>query len=338
MMWKTLFAICCGLTLSLAAPPLSAQEGSYAERLFEKLDHDFGVVARGAEARHRLKLVNSFPDPVHISSIRPGCECISVKGSQDTILPGGEAYIEFSLDTKKFKHQKDTTVLVTFDRPHYAQVKIPVKGYIRTDVVLTPGEVEFGAVAKGIAGERKVAIAYAGRSDWKIKEVICKNKDLEAQLHEVSRNGGNVNYELTVALKSTAPAGELREQLVLITDDSSNPRIPLLVGGKIESDYFVVQPLVDFGTLAPGARKTVNVLVRGKKSFLIEKIESEKTAGVFEVVLPKDARDVHRLPLTVIAPQEATTLREEFTITIEGVSDPVVFRAQCKVVPATAAR
>ena len=331
MGWVFLVATTCSI-------PALAQPGSWAEPLFEKLDHDFGIVARGAETKYRLKLTNKFPDAVHILSATTLCTCASARPQQHTIAPGETAFIEISRDTKKYKGQRDTTLVVAFDRPQFAEVRIPIKAYIRTDVVLTPGGAEFGSVSRGQPAERRINIAYAGRPNWNIKEVINKNKNLDVQLKETGRNGPTASYDLVVTLKESAPRGELRDQVTLVTDDPANPLIPVLVDAKVETEFSVNTELVDFGTLPPGGRRTINVIVRGKKPFTIEKIESEKTANVFEVNLPRDARELQRLPLTVIAPSEAGILREEFTITIAGSTEPLVFRAQCNVVPNTAAR
>src|SRR5262249_4382712 len=86
-----------------------------------------------------------------------------------------------------------------------------------------------------------------------------------------------------------------------------------------------------FGNLSPGERKTVNIVVKGKKPFAIEKIESEKSSGTFEVQLPKVTKPVHVVPLTVIAPSDPGTLTDEFTVTIAGLADPVTFKAYGKI-------
>ena len=49
---------------------------------------------------------------------------------------------------------------------------------------------------------------------------------------------------------------------------------PLLVEGKVESEFTVNPEVVSFGSLSPGEKKTINVVVRGRKPFAIEKIES----------------------------------------------------------------
>ena len=63
-------------------------------------------------------------------------------------------------------------------------------------------------------------------------------------------------------------------------------------------------------------------VVRGRKPFAIQKLESEKTADAFVVTLPPDQRTVHVLPLTFTAPSEAGTISEEFTLKVSGMNDP----------------
>jgi hypothetical protein len=327
-----------GGTLCLAwVGPLAAQDANWAEKMFDKLDHDFGVVARGSDARYRLAITNKYQQNVRISNVTTTCGCTAAKPSKETLASRETAYIELSMDTRKFTHLKESSVTVHFDQPLAAQVRIPVKAYIRTDVVLTPGGAEFGSVALGTSAERKIEVAYAGRNDWKIKNVISKNEFIEAQAVETSRNAGRVNYNLLVTLKGSAPAGELRGQLTLVTDDASNPHVPVLVEARIEPAYLVVPELVDFGTLQPRAKATKNIVVRGKKAFKIEKIESERLAGTFEARMPQEEKTTHVIPLTVTAPDEAGTISEEMTITIVGVEEPVRFRAYFKVASAATA-
>lgn len=306
--------------------------------MFERPEYDFGFVARGAEARYRIKFVNRGPEVVHVAGAGTRCACATARAVQDTVGPGETGQIEVTFDTRKYKQLRETAVIVTFDRPARADVQIPVKVYIRQDVVIEPGEAAFGVIRKGSSAERRLGIAYAGRPGWTIREVINKNPHLTVQLRELARNGGAVNYELDVTLKATAPAGEFREQLLLVTDDPGDSQIPVLAEGRVETEYSVTPELVDFGVLTPSARKTVNVIVRGRQPFLIETIESEKSAGVFEVRLPKEARTLHVLPLTVIAPPDLGPLNEEFSITVKGTANPLTFKAHCRIVEATAGR
>ncbi|MSR57753.1 MAG: DUF1573 domain-containing protein [Planctomycetaceae bacterium] len=329
-----------GLAVLLGTQPAWAQPGIWAEKMFDKLDHDFGVVARGAEAKYRLTITNRFKPEVHIAFVRTSCGCTAAKPSKDTLASLEEAYIELTMDTNKFSNQKDSSVTIVIDRPQHAEVRIPVRAFIRADVVLTPGAAEFGSVIKGADAQRKVAVAHTGRDSWTIKQVISKNPNIAASVVQTARGNGHVNYDLVVSVKGSTPLGDLREQLTLITDDQGNPNISVVVNVRVENEYSVPPSLVDFGTLAPGVKKTIQVAVAGKskKPFAIEKVEAENSAGRFEVQLPVDSRPIHLVLLTIIAPAEAGTLADEITVTIVGHAEPVTFKTRLKVVvPPTSA-
>ncbi len=335
---KTMQMLLMGLAVLTWGSSANAQSLGWAEKMFDKLDHDFGVVARGADAKYRLKITNLYAMPVHIVSVTTSCGCTAAKPSKDTLASREVAYIEITLNTQKFTHQKDSSVTVVIDQPQSAEVRIPIHAYIRTDVVLTPGGAEFGAVAKGADSVRKIGVAYAGRGSWKIKDVVSKNPNLSAKFVETRRDATNVNYDLQVTMKSTMPLGEFRDQLTIVTDDTGNPYIPVLVEGRVEAEFSATPEVVTFGTVNAGEKKTMNIVVRSssKKPFMIEKIESEKTQGMFEVRLPKEPKAIHIVPLTVIAPNEAGTLDELFTVTISESSEPVTFKAFGKVGPPSA--
>src|SRR5262249_49668460 len=150
-----------------------------------------------------------------------------------------EAFVEMSLDTRRYVRERNSNVIVTFDFPAYQEVTIPIKAYIRTDVVLTPGSAEFGQVFQGTGEERQIVVNYAGRPNWTIKQVACNSEHLAVKLQETSRGPDRVDYNLVVSLKSTAPVGDIREQLRIITDDVNSPEIPLLVEAHVQPEISV---------------------------------------------------------------------------------------------------
>jgi hypothetical protein len=321
-----------GLAVLAGAGQARAQDPQWAAKMFDKLDQDFGIVPSGADLKARIKITNKYQQTVHIAGISSSCGCTAAKPAKDTLASDESTFLEVTMDARKFTHLKETFLTVTFDQPLFTQVRIPVKAYINPDVLLNPGAAEFGGVAKGIDTPRRIAVTYVWRGRPALKEAVCKNPHVAVKLVEVRRDAGAIHYELHVTMKGTAPLGDLRDQVTLVNEDPAVPGIPVLVEARVEPEYGVSPDLVSFGNLAPGERKTMNVVVRGKKSFTIEKIESEKSAGTFEVRLPKVAATIHVLPLTLIAPKEPGTLKEEFTITIGGSPDPVVFKAYGKIV------
>ena len=322
---KALSGLLLGLAVALGSRA-SAQDPLWADKMFDKLEVDFGNFPSGADLKQRLKVTNKYQQTVHILGIASSCGCTAGKPEKDTLASGESTYIDITMNTRKFSLLKETVVTVNFSQPLPANVRIPVKAFINPEVLINPGAAEFGQVTKGTEAVRKLSIVYAWRGTSTIKEAVARNPDIAAQLVEARRDAASIHYELHVTIKGSAPLGDLREQVTLVTDNPNNPQIPVLVEARIEPEYAVTPELVSFPTMAPGERRALNIVVRGKKPFLIEKIESEKTAGVFEVRLPKEAKTIHVLPLTMIAPTEPGTISEEFTLTIKGVPDPVTFK------------
>ena len=299
----------------------------WAEKMFEKHNIDFGTVAKGADVRMRVKITNLYKEDVHISQVTTTCGCSAASPSQRSLKSKETAYVEVTMDTHRFSRRKDSNLIVVFDLPYQAEVRIPITAYIRTDVVLTPGSVNFGAVQQGLKSERKLTLSYAGREDWRIQEIVNKNKSLDVRFEQTSRGGGYVNYDLYFTLKDSAKVGNFREQVLLVTDDANTTGVPVLVEATVESDVTVTPPIVSLGMLAPGEKKTVNVVIRSQKAFTIEKIECESKLECFQVRLPKKAQTVHVLPLTITPPNRPGALNETFTVTIADRPEPVTFQA-----------
>jgi hypothetical protein len=330
-------ALLAASLFGLPAASTAAQELNWAQKMFEKQSIDFGKVATGAECTYRLKIKNIYKEPVYVANVTTSCGCSAAKPSAKVIPSGEEIYVEISMDTLRFKRQKDSAALITLSEPLHGltqEVRIPLSVYIRTDVVFTPGSVNFGALEKGVGGERKVRVEYAGRPDWKILDITSPNPSVTAKAQEAGRSNGLVSYDLFVSLKPDAPEGGLRHQLTLVTDDPVTPHVPLVVDGRVEADFTVTPSVWTIGTVAPGTTKTQVVVIRGHKPFKIQGIEATTALECFKVVLPQEEKLVHVLPLKFVAPTEPTEIDEEFTITIPGRADPVTFKAQGKVVAA----
>ncbi len=310
---------------AFAAQSASAQD--WAKKMFEETSYDFGKVARGADVSHRFKITNKYKETVHISNVRTTCGCSIAEKPEVTTLGSLEStYVEVSLNTRKFTHQKESNLVVTFDKPFFAEVTIPLKAYIRTDVVLKPGGANFGAVDLGAGDKMSINVAYAGRDNWQLKDIKMANEHLDAKITEVSRGNGRVNYRIEMYLKPSAPLGALREQVMLVTDDA-DPYVPMLVTARVEADITVATPDVAMGVVYPGNEKTVNVVIRGKKPFSIDKVECESERELFKVRLPQAPKTVHIIPLTFSPPEDPGPFSETFTVTIAGRSEPVTFKA-----------
>ena len=261
-------------TLSLvlvatAASLAGAQE--WADKMFKVRTHDFGTVARGSQAVFEFEVQNIYKEPIHIAGVRTSCGCTTPSIKNESLNTWEKGAIVTKFNTASFLGKRGATITVTIDKPYRAEVQLNVTGYIRSDVVFSPGVVEFGEVEGGEVREKKVQVEYAGRTDWQITDVRSANEDLEVELNPTRRANGRVGYELTVRLKEGAPAGFFNDQLYLITNDRRS-NIPLAVSGKVTPSITVSPASLFLGVLPAGQTVTKQLIVRGKKPFRITNI------------------------------------------------------------------
>lgn len=245
----------------------------WAAKMVDKVDHDFGVVARGSDTVHRFEIKNIYKEDVEISSVRSSCGCTSPSIENRKIKTYEKAYIVAKFNTRTFTGSHSATLTVQISKPFPAQLQLRVHGNIRGDVVFEPGSVDFDSVSQGAELERTLSVTYAGRSNWKVQDVRSVSEHLEAELVERNRYGGRVTYDLIVRLLGTAPPGFIKEQIVLVTSDSSNPRIPIDVTGKINAELTVAPQNLALGDVPEGETVTKRLIVRGKKPFIVTSVK-----------------------------------------------------------------
>lgn len=308
--------------------PTASPQSSWVYQLFDEKNHDFGNVARGAETKHRLKVTNPFEETVEVVSVGKTCGCTNAKADFTSLKTYESGYIDIEMDTVKFLGEKKSNVLATFrfTGGSSATAQIPIRSFIRSDVVVQPGAADFGSVDLGQEATKTLQIDYAGRGDWRIEDVQQSNPYVDVQVSEQMRTGRSVRYQMQVTLKPNAPLGSVNDRIVLKTSDGKDATVPVLVEAKVEPDIVVSPARVPLGNLRPGQEKTVNVVVRGKRPFQINEVVCED-ADCFAVRLNEQSRPVHVVPLTVRTPSEAGELTERFEVMIAGRSEPIVFEA-----------
>lgn len=281
----------------VAAADASAQE--WAKKMFETTSHDFGSVARGAKVEYRFVLTNIYEEDVHVAGVRSSCGCTSPTISKDQLKTYEKGAIVAAFNTQHFLGQRSATITVTIDKPFYAEVQLNVQGYIRSDIVFTPGLADMGNVDLGAPAEKKVTITYAGRDDWKITDVKPSSKHLEATIKEQTRAVGQVTYELTVKLLPGSPLGYVHDQVTLITNDQRSTQVPLDVEARIVSEVTLNPASLFLGVLKPGQKVTKQLVVQGKKPFRITGVKCAAQGYQFQP--DNEAKAVHLLPVTYTA-------------------------------------
>ena len=281
-------------------PGSSAAAQNWAEKMFEVTQHDFGTVAKGAKTQFEFVLKNIYVEDVHIASVTSSCGCTTPSITKPLLKTYEKGSILAVYNTHLFEGRKGATLTVTFDKPYFAQVQLHVTGFIRRDVVLNPGAVDFGTVEQGTPAEVGIAVGYAGRSDWQVTAVKSENPYLKTRLVEHQRQFGQVVYHLFVRLDENAPPGRLNEHLMLVTNDPVSPNVPVPVYGTVQSGVTVPSTLF-MGVLEPGQKVTKSLVIRGTKPFRILSITADGEGLEFDTRGVDVPKTLHVIPVTFVA-------------------------------------
>lgn len=296
----------------------------WAEKMFkEGLIHDFGVVPRGAQLLHKFPITNIYAVPMEITSVRPGCNCITASTSKRHLEPGETATVDIRMDASRFQGPKGVIISVSVGPEFISQADIKVSANSRLDVVFNPGEINLGTVAKGQTPTAKVDVEYAGALPWTINELTLGNLPVTGTFKELYRRPGGVGYEVIITMKGDAPPGSIKDFIYLKTNDTKTPLLPLLVTGTVASDLTLTPEtlaLTDFRALEPLNRR---VVVRGIKPFSIVRVELPDNGVQTSSTLPSPEAMVQTLGF-VIRGDKPGPYRKEVKIHTNISSSPLV--------------
>lgn len=268
-------ALVAGVAFTAMAPGSVAKAAGWADGLFPVKTHDFGTVAVASKTEFVFPIRNNTNQDIRISNVRASCGCTTPILKQQWIKKGEEGQLIARFNTDSFWGKKGATLTVVIDQPQYAEVQLRVDGYIRRDIVVNPGAVDFGKVTVGENAEQRVSVAYAGRSDWQILSVQSPRPYVTTEIVEKSRTGQLVNYDLIVKMSEDAPAGFMRDELVLKTNDRSMVQVPLMMMAQVDSPLTVAPATIALNSIKPGEERSMRLVVQGKKPFKIKDIVSE---------------------------------------------------------------
>ncbi len=280
--------------LLIASPQLEASE--WARKMFQETKHDFGTVSRNAKTEYSFVIENCYEEDVHIASVRSSCGCTKPIITKNTLKSWEKGEIVAQFNTRSFLGTKSAAITVVIDRPYYAEVTLLVTGKIRSDIVVEPGEINFGDVDIGTPKSVDIKISYAGRRDWAITDVRGDTSNLEVRLSQATRQGNMTTYRMQVDLRNNTPAGDLQEGITVVTNDANGDMFTLPVSARVLPPISITPKLVSVGDVRTGEQIQQRLMVRGKRPFTIESIECEDPR--FSFVIPSGEKALHVIPMT----------------------------------------
>lgn len=329
--------------LATASVASTCSGEAWVAKMVSEPKHDFGTVARGSDTVHRFEIKNIYKQDIELVGVRSSCGCTSPTLEGKVLKTGEIGYVVAKFNTRTFTgvHGATLTLDVKWNDngvTRHGETQLRVDGNIRGDLVFQPGAVKFENVDQGSPAEQKVQVTYAGRSDWKITDVRGANDDIEVVLAETQRYSGRVAYDLLVRVKDSAKAGYFNDQLVLVTNDARNPRIPLHIAGRIVPQISVAPESVLMGEVTEGKQVTKKVIVRGKKPFRILSVAPSDGAvdqASFQFKTDDQPSERHIVEITFDANRQPGDVKEAIRIETDlGEALGATLTAYATVVPA----
>ncbi len=307
----------------LAYGSASAQSGAWADKLFlaggGKTAHDFGTVARGAQLVYSFPITNIYSVPLEITGIRATCGCVSATPSSRVLKPQEKGQLNILMDARRFSGPKVVTVYVTVGPEYVSTAALRITANARPDVVLNPGQINFGVVGQGQTPTQILDVEYAGSYDWRVTEVVkSANGPYDVTVQQLyrepaqGRKPGRAGYRLAVTLKPDAPPGPLKQELILKTNEPGGSQfLTVVVEANVQATLSVSPAVVNLGRVKVGSESTQKVQVRGQRPFRILKVDG--VDDQVTAILPTGAAQNHVLVLRC-QPRQPGDIRRQLVI------------------------
>lgn len=305
----------------LATQPARAE--SWVEAVFPERAFDFGTVARGSKVHHSFRLVNRTSQEIHIADWRTKCGCTEVRVGAKEIPPGTQTTIEAVIDTTKFLGYKPSGLTLIIDRPHFVEVDLNLSCFIRGDLALNPGQVDFGNVQRSSNPKVTLNLSYAGgQPNWGVTRMQTRSAHVSAKLQELGRTqDGQLQYQLVATLKPTVDSGYFKDEITLYTNDPSSPTIPISVMANVQTAVVVSPAIINLGRVKPGTVVKKKVLVRSTQPFKVVALKPSKD-DLSATPDPEGARPLHTVDITFKAPKESGPYNAVFEIATDLKDEP----------------
>ncbi len=332
-MRKAVLALVIGMVIVNTA---AAQSSAWADKIFAgKVTHDFGTVGRGAQLKHTFTMTNIYKVPLQITNVNIECGCVTATPTTKLLQPGETAQLDINMDTARFSGAKSVKIRVSVGPEYVSTATVTVSAFARQDVVFNPGEIDFGAVAKGQTLTRFIDVEHAGNANWRVSEIVKNGAaPFDMKVEQLPQKVGGfvtVGYRIFATLKPDAASGSFKQEILLKTNDAQAPVISFFIVGNVRSSLTVAPANpIQLSSLKMGETRSTKIVVSGSRPFRIVAIEGLEEG--LTIPLPDRSTSTHILDLRV-QPRSAGDLRKQITlrtdldnesatITVEGTVAP----------------
>jgi hypothetical protein len=306
------------------AGALRSGDSDWRTSVFPERAHDFGNVARGSRVRHAFPVINRTNAEIRIADWRTKCGCTDVRVGARVIPPGTQTTVEATIDTTRFQGYKASGLTLVLDRPAFDQIDLNMTCFIRRDIALNPGQIDFGTVRPtGRLPSAVLTVTYSGgRSAWEIADMKTRSALVKAVANELDRSAdGQVRWLITATLQPGLRNGFFKDEITLITNDSPRQAIPISVVANVQGALSVIPSIINFGQVRAGQSVTKIVRVRSPSPFTITGLDASRTDLKTSEQTTGAATD-HALSIALQAPATAGPYHAVVTIESDLKDEP----------------
>jgi hypothetical protein len=315
---RRLIATATGLLILISAAqgqpngPQLIQQPSWGTKFFpDGVTHDFGNVPYGAQLTYKFKVFNPYNSQFIMEDARPSCGCVSVRKPVGATDPRDATELEVNLDTRKAGatgRPTVKTVTVSMVSVPDAQGRVfrtscvlTVQCLIQSNIRFSNDKILFGVVNQGQTPQAVLDLEHFALPGWQITDVVEHNHPVDVKIQQIRpRMGGVAAYQVVATLKSTAPAGEIKYEVQLKTNDPATPVITVLMEGVIQAPLIASPNNVELGNVKVGEVVTARVILRGPQGVNFNVTKVDGLGSGFSMELPKKAMPGHLLKLEFV--------------------------------------
>ncbi len=190
--------------------------------LFDQPVYDFGKVAQGKNIEHVFTFRNTGDAPATISKVDSSCGCTVANVSSRVLPPGARGEIKATFNSSDFGGPVSKEVYVHSNDPRRGIITLTMKGIVTEDMVVTPGQVDLGALKKGVRKDAMIKLENSGSKTLRILSVKTASPVATVSWNKTRLKAGeSCNIRLSVT-----PQGNQRfisGYITIRTDSTTRP-------------------------------------------------------------------------------------------------------------------
>jgi hypothetical protein len=224
---------------------------------------NFGNVLQGDAVEHRFMVRNPGTSALRVQIVDLSHPGMKVRMPQQ-VLPGDVGWITVTWDTRLVQGDTTAEALLRFNDAESAIVSLTAKVIPPIDILPQPA-----VFISGFRDEGLTRILEIVNNDPAPLNIVAISRESESSARSYSAAFATIEpgrrHQLTVELKSAAPAGLSRDVLLVRTDHAHFPVIRVPVTLFVKDDVYINPQSVDFGQITGKADNHESFLLKTRR-------------------------------------------------------------------------